>query len=81
MNPADEVSRYVESLESEVDADSKKVRAFIQGGLLGFANGPLKGIVHIADVEQDLDVDGEYLHHFTIITKSGRRFRVNVEVE
>lgn len=84
----DDVTRAVEDYEAEQIAraesvEGEEVRALIQGLLAGtmaqFMRTPT--VVNIEDVEIPQDADGNYLHHFTVVTKSGLRFRVSVDVE
>jgi len=78
---SDRVSALVAGMADPVEV--KEVSLLLQGMLVGTllkvqAEGfPLK----VSDVHQDVGEDGVYENHFTVVTESGIRIRVEVTPE
>lgn len=65
-------------------AQSEWSRAFLQGALHGLLlKGKEEGdfLLKVREIVQEMDDNGVYLPYFTVVTFSGTRIRVTVEVE
>jgi hypothetical protein len=87
---SDDLSETISQLAASYDPDREQdglaVRAILQGAMMMSAGldgptPPLKSLVKIRDVEQDRDRHGDYLPYYTIVTASGHRIRVTLELE
>lgn len=61
-------------------AEAAQVAAFVQGNLLMHCHQGITGL-NVANVGQEVDIEGTYLPWFTITTASGIRVRVIVTPE
>lgn len=80
------ISKLAESYDPDREQDGLAVRAILQGAMMMGAGldrptPPLKSLVRIRDVEQEKDQHGDYLPYYTIVTASGHRIRVTLELE
>jgi hypothetical protein len=78
-NLSDQISRLAAEFDPQKQADADGVRAFIQGILAG--GMARSSLVKIDSIETPLDEQGDYLHYFVVVTQSGIRVRVNVELD
>jgi len=83
---SEEISKLAEQFDPEREADAQSVRSLVQGAMymqasLNAPTPPLRSLVKIRDVEQLVDEHGNYQPWYTIITESGHRLRVTLEVE
>jgi hypothetical protein len=86
MGLSEEITKLAESYDPDKEAEEGGIRAILQGAMymqasLDRPTPPLRDLVKIQEVEQLTDVDGDYLPYFTIVTGSGIRIRVTLEVE
>jgi hypothetical protein len=85
-NLSDEISRLAQEYDPEREADAAAARSLTQGLLVGEMlaqsriNNPYR-VLKVRSVEQDMDEQGNYNPYFTVVTESGHRIRVTVEVE
>lgn len=79
MGISEEITRLAAEFDPQKDQEKLAVRAAMQGALLGGARA--QSVIKIADMKLGMDPDGNYEHHFIIVTESGIRIRVSVEVE
>lgn len=77
MDISEQISRMAEEYDSDLSGEVAQVRAFTQGLLVG---GVMRQkLLKVAHVETPKDSEGNYLHHFIIVTESGIRLKVSVE--
>lgn len=85
---SDEVAKALEEYEAEQlalanSAEASEIRALAQGIIVGSILR-LKNegtLLKMSDVELAQDENGDYEHHFTIVTESGIRICVTTEIE
>ena len=78
-NISEQISQLAEEYDESTEVERGQVRAFAQGLIVG---GMLRqSMLKVASVETPKDEHGEYLHYATVITESGIRLRISVEVE
>lgn len=88
MSLSEEISRLAQEYDRNQRAltptDENATRAFVQGMLCAEMmkqRDPTTQVLKVDTVEQVLDTEGNYLPYFTVVTRSGARIRVSVEVE
>lgn len=84
---SDEVAKAVAAYEAAQKelfegAEAQEVRALVQGMLAGsMMQQAAVGAMNIREVDIRQDVNGNYEKHFHVVTGSGIRVRVSVEVD
>lgn len=79
MDLSEEITKLADSYDEDAEAEKQSVRAFAQGMLAGGA--ARQSMLKVAEVETPRDENGDYLPYFVIVTQSGIRLKVTVEVD
>lgn len=83
---SEQISALADEYDPVKERDGGDIRALLQGAMYMAASldrpvPPLGELIKIKEVEQGRDSNGDYLPYYVIVTVSGHRIRVTLEVE